>query len=1455
MKNILFDGKHYYLIRSLNDGNMQDLRQGIQDIRTDAQRYREKNGEWGKYNDQSVCSLEEVFDHIKMKYRKDTNCTSLTRNANVALTYHVNNSRYVLVRVEPDEQDKYFDAGDYMLGEIEAQIASVSQNSTDEIKELLDRIDRASTQEEIRAILSEYNENITQFAIRQKQYLTEQEQARVDKTIAKLKVLEHNGIMPELVPGVNNSFVVATMGNAYSSAEYISYGTIPKEKVIDCPKFFLDVISLAQQVEDSGKYPEEIKSISAKLIELINQGYDVVMRDGQAVYTNGEKEITLEPEAQFVASAHSSKSVLNKPLGVGQVYDLTGGAISYKSATMQALGLRALSEMKLKKESIISVLEQVLPQENIREVFQDTFCLNPEFLVRQNGRGYKVSETVNILISQNGNDLSNETTRKIISKLDTLPKETLIQIAQGTLPLEQLISLMEQEEQTDVRDRYLSKFGDYLDKKQSSFHKEKRMQQKYVLEMIIEGVDWQGFGRNIAKSEKKMIISKILPISMVKNGDLLRLYTNLSELGLDDRQICASIINVAIDGKVGDVSYKEVLSLGIEEQQKILIENIESLKLSLSPIDLDIFTKRGKSVEKLRTRAVELGVDEEMLNRIDIRNLNYAFRLIDEYDFDENIGRELNTPERKALLLSILGGKTLSNEKSYYLENLHIKLQSLGLNEQEIYGAIINYAAGMGNRSYSKVLKGNIENFQKNEIKYDITIDVIKEIMFDNNIPIEDNIIQLQNFGIAPRTVHPKNIDMALTIVNEYDFERAIGRVLNTNERKAIIESLIYNATIASNNHYYIKTLYENIMERGLDKQQVYAAIINYAIGDGDVIYSEVLTRKSSIGINGEIKTDISLNSIRRALLNSEEQLIEDRQELYRLQIDISQVSLKNVNMIMQIMDRYNFEGSIGNNLTDNEKKALILSMASLKSLNGGHSNISTLYDKLLKAGFDEQQAYGAIINFSIGEGNVSYSDAISGGLKFDEINDIETKVNRNKMNIALINNGFPVPENIEQLKQLGIDFENIDPRNINSVLRIVNEYKFDEVLGRNLDFDEMQSLTKCLIKNNKLKLGEYTLLSTFQSKLREMGFNEQQAYRIIINAVTQRQYTNALSGTLTEDVVRQLNVEVTEDTIRQTFLMRGEYVPSENKEFDNLGIEIGNIDPKNISMALKIVNEYDFESNLGRNISELERKVLLDLIIGQSVLESGKHCCYLSALQRKLADMDLDKHETYAAIINLAAMNSGYCDALRGRLKFSNRSMVNTCVTSKSMKNALLSKGIEIEENSLELKRLGLELPNVKPKNIDATLEIIGEYNFKENIGRDITDNERKMLIQLISGNSQLSLKGNCYLYTLQEKLGITGLNEQEIYGAIINFAIGAGGSAYSSAINGTTKFEKGQIVKTQVSIEDLDKATIKYEKAALKRARACVSKETIERKDETLDKLNGLVVEVEAQSVEQKE
>ena len=76
--NIIQDEENYYFFRALNMADNADIEQGItvsvngkiDRIRTDRERY---NGET-KYSKDSQISLEEIYDHIKMHYRKDTNC-------------------------------------------------------------------------------------------------------------------------------------------------------------------------------------------------------------------------------------------------------------------------------------------------------------------------------------------------------------------------------------------------------------------------------------------------------------------------------------------------------------------------------------------------------------------------------------------------------------------------------------------------------------------------------------------------------------------------------------------------------------------------------------------------------------------------------------------------------------------------------------------------------------------------------------------------------------------------------------------------------------------------------------------------------------------------------------------------------------------------------------------------------------------------------------------------------------------------------------------------------------------------------------------------------------------------------------------------------------------------------------------------------------------------------------
>ena len=125
--NIIEDDENYYFLRSLEPGDNEDIESGIiidengnfTKMRTDRERYDE-NPKLGtpKYRADSEVSLEEMFDHIKMHYRPDTNCISFSSNANVALSYGriTFSDKYVMVKVPKREMgDKIFVAGQYML--------------------------------------------------------------------------------------------------------------------------------------------------------------------------------------------------------------------------------------------------------------------------------------------------------------------------------------------------------------------------------------------------------------------------------------------------------------------------------------------------------------------------------------------------------------------------------------------------------------------------------------------------------------------------------------------------------------------------------------------------------------------------------------------------------------------------------------------------------------------------------------------------------------------------------------------------------------------------------------------------------------------------------------------------------------------------------------------------------------------------------------------------------------------------------------------------------------------------------------------------------------------------------------------------------------------------------------------------------------------------------------------
>ena len=110
--NVISDEENYYFFRSLEPGDIKDLEDGnIKDengnyirLRTDRERWEETHDIKPRWNSESTVSLEEMYNHIKMHYSLETNCISLSSNANVARTYGETFSDKYLMRKVPKKE-------------------------------------------------------------------------------------------------------------------------------------------------------------------------------------------------------------------------------------------------------------------------------------------------------------------------------------------------------------------------------------------------------------------------------------------------------------------------------------------------------------------------------------------------------------------------------------------------------------------------------------------------------------------------------------------------------------------------------------------------------------------------------------------------------------------------------------------------------------------------------------------------------------------------------------------------------------------------------------------------------------------------------------------------------------------------------------------------------------------------------------------------------------------------------------------------------------------------------------------------------------------------------------------------------------------------------------------------------------------------------------------------------
>ena len=395
--NCYQDTNYYYFFRALNKRDMTGIRNGstldedghISKIVTDSTFYNHKD----RYNEESNLTLEEMVNHVKTHYDKDTNCISLSSDANVCLTYGRSDyeDKYVIVKVPKDELGKTtFNAGKYIYDEILKRVNTYIEEHKNDLTDLqryyIESLKNISTKEQLdnlkKTLPEEYvdktNEefqNGLEF-IKSKPYegYSDIENLAKDKLVMLLDVLDF-----EVVKGKTNRFVIQTMGSAFSSRELEYYKEVPKEKIVEMPTSLVEIMALIQQVPET----EEIKEIKNYLITHLDE---------------------IRQNTKDIDYSHFNPENLN--LSLDNLYDLTAGKISYKEAKELYLNSMYLVKAKLRSFYSVNLINNILgnnPKYHnaLQSLLDNSLGIEPTIMARSGNHALKVSDTVALYLPKN----------------------------------------------------------------------------------------------------------------------------------------------------------------------------------------------------------------------------------------------------------------------------------------------------------------------------------------------------------------------------------------------------------------------------------------------------------------------------------------------------------------------------------------------------------------------------------------------------------------------------------------------------------------------------------------------------------------------------------------------------------------------------------------------------------------------------------------------------------------------------------------------------------------------------------------------------------------------------------------------------------------------------------------------------------------------------------------------
>ena len=678
--NVISDEENYYFFRSLEPGDIQDLEEGnIKDengnyirIRTDRERWEGTHSIKPRWNAESTVTLEEMYNHIKMHYSLETNCISLSSNANVARTYgETFSDKYVMIKVPKKEMgQRVYNAGQYMLSKIAKKVQErMSQgNIPKEVLEDFERIDEATESKELKEIIkvkytapegidtskSGMKKGIVYKAplsrISSFQALNDEQTLEKNKIVAKLTILEQKGLMGPAVPRIKtNSELIKTLGSAFASGEQIYYGDIEGNRVTDISKEFLDMFALIQQSENQDK--EVVNELKTELVKYIINGKKIEIPEGSTLRNDGTPRTDISIE---------------------EMYELTAGKVEYGQASSIVKNMYYLSKGQAQARVLAGMLREITGnnpkyEEIIKYIENNGFEIEPKITTRKSNTGYRISESVNLNLKSNEIGL--------VDSIKTLTDEEQMQI---------------------IQDRGLSNVRDIMN---TSFAQMQTVQQiskeDYFASAIVDTYDWDKINvEELSITERNELIQKL------KQSNCVSIYEKLKEAGIENKDIPTAVINIASKGNLKGIleseNYIEQIQNNIEEiTQGLSIEQVErylgyydvkGTGISLRDYQQVAIDNTNEVFKDKRFASVILPTGGGKTYVALTEMLQYG-KTAEEIAIEENqieLGKIAYKTNNKKMLYLAPSNEILEQTKDRIIENIHGKIGTSGKSKDKI---------------------------------------------------------------------------------------------------------------------------------------------------------------------------------------------------------------------------------------------------------------------------------------------------------------------------------------------------------------------------------------------------------------------------------------------------------------------------------------------------------------------------------------------------------------------------------------------------------------------------------------------------------------------------------------------------------------------------------------------------------------------------------------------------